>query len=407
MIGQVAKVPNMDFLSDKKMASEIILDNLCRQIQLDSHREEVMQTTYGAVTKIISEDDGFFGSLEPLIYPYGSKAIGTTIKPLKSDEFDLDFIVKVVYNWNKITQQEFIDKLYHLLNNHGRYKGKVEKFRFCVRINYKSQFHMDIMPGCEITYKPEKLKVPDTKKTMWANRNPKGFILWFKSKFIDNISNIYLNDYYKYLHSVEMKAEVEDLPDSQPYQVTQPLQRAVQLIKRRRDVYFKDNDEYATLSIILTTIAGMFYNQETSIFDTIDGIIGRVDRLVTSRGIHSPIEIVNPADFNENEADKEKFSDKWKEGERGEKLYSEFVKFIRNLREEWNILKESSGKPDKLIGQMFGESITEKAFENRVLLANNLRKSNSLNINKATGTLTMSKVNSVNVLTNTIHGIDS
>jgi len=141
MIGQaqVAKMPNMDFLSDKKMATEIILDNLCRQIQLDAHREEVMQTAYSAVTKIISEDDGFFGSLEPLIYPYGSKAIGTTIKPLKSDEFDLDFIVKVVYNWSKITQQEFIDKLYDLLNRHqaSRFRA-IHKYGCCCRRSVKS-----------------------------------------------------------------------------------------------------------------------------------------------------------------------------------------------------------------------------------------------------------------------------
>src|SRR5690606_32334136 len=108
--------------------------------------------------------------------------------------------------------------LYILLNDNGVYKGKVERKRFCVRINYKSEFHMDIMPCCEIPSKPEKLKAPDTKRSIWANRNPKGFIEWFEGKFIIEHSKIQLNEYYRYVHSIDFRGEVEEMPETQEYE---------------------------------------------------------------------------------------------------------------------------------------------------------------------------------------------
>lgn len=396
---------NFDFLSDKTLSMEILLDNICQQLQLDPTRAKVMDTAYKAVTQIIDKDEGFFGSLDPVIYAIGSVGIGTTTKPYKREEFDLDFVVTVDYNWSRMSQQEFLDKLFHLLNGNGTYKGKVERLRFCVRINYKSQFHMDIMPACKIAPENDKLKVPDTKRLIWANRNPKGFMAWFKNLFITDTKSIRLNEYYNYRHSLIEKAEIQDLPAAVPYEATQPLQRAIQLIKRRRDVYFENDSQLATSSIILTTIAGMFYQQETSIYDTIDGIITRVNELIKKRGIYAPIEIVNPADLNEDERLKEKFSDKWKEGEKGRKRYEAFVNFMNDFNNEWTSIKNTKGRPDAILKQLFGHNVTEKAFEHQVLLTNNMRSKGGLHINKSTGLLTLTETNNtVNIKKTTLDG---
>ncbi len=397
----------MDILKDDNLMREILLDNICQQLQLDSTRENVMRSAYKAITKIIEEDSDFFKPLEPCMYVYGSKAIGTTTKPYKQDEFDLDFVVKVKYDWNEITQSRFLDKLYTLLNNHGTYNGKVERKRFCVRIDYKSEFHMDIMPCCEITSKQEKLKAPDTKRKIWVNRNPKGFIEWFEEKFILEYSAIQLNEYYKYVYSFELRGEVENMPESQEYRVVQPLQRAVQLIKRRRDIYFENNPDIATSSIILTTIAGMFYNGESSIFDAIDGVITRVGQLIEERGINNPIEIINPADFYEKESDREKFSDKWLEGRKGHELYEAFVGFISDFKHKWNEFKNFPGKPVEIVSSLFGRNITEKSFEHQIKLVNTERENGNLKVDRTSGALTTSRLGALTIPKTTIHGAHS
>lgn len=128
-------ISNPDFLGDKTTMLEVLLDDICRQLQLNKSRREATESAYEAVTKIIEADAEFFGPLDPLIYAYGSMAIGTTVKPLAREEHDLDWTIMVKYDRNKIGPQEFLDKLYHLLNNHGTYKGKVKRLRFCIRIS--------------------------------------------------------------------------------------------------------------------------------------------------------------------------------------------------------------------------------------------------------------------------------
>lgn len=395
--------PNIDFLRDKDLSLEILLDNICQQLQLDPTREKLMKTAYETVSSIIDEDMSFFGKLDPTIYVYGSKAIGTTTKPYGKEEFDLDFVIKVSYNWEGISLNNFLDKLFNLLNSHGTYKDKVERLRFCVRINYKSDFHMDIMPGCEIPHKKEKLRVPDTKLKLWAIRNPKGYISWFESKYLLDSSLIRLNDYYKHLNEIQAKAEVEEMPSTLDYSAVQPLQRAVQLIKRYRDIYFENDKDHATSSVILTTIVGLFYQGEQSIVESIDGILKRIIDHIEKTGISNPIEIINPADFRENEKDKERFSDKWKEGEKGKRRYRAFVEFMKDFQTHWMKLRKTETKPHLLIGLMFGESVTEKSFENQAKVVGNWRKSDSL-FSGTTGILSMNSEGTKKIPKTTIHG---
>ena len=66
--------PNIDFLRDKDLSLEILLDNICQQLQLDPTREKLMKKAYETVSSIIDGDTSFFGKLDPSIYVYGSKA---------------------------------------------------------------------------------------------------------------------------------------------------------------------------------------------------------------------------------------------------------------------------------------------------------------------------------------------
>jgi sRNA-binding regulator protein Hfq len=369
-----------------------------------------MKKAYESVSSIIDKDDVFFGKLDPEIYVYGSAGIGTINKPYKREEYDLDFAVGVDYDYTNITRENFLEHLYKLLNT-GRYEGKVKKLRFCVRIEYANQFHMDIMPGCAVDVISDRLRVPDTKKLAWAMRNLKGYMEWFQGLFISESNQIYLSDYYEFRtrafldNGIETRAQVEEMPEFLPYDITQPLQRAVQLLKRRRDIYFEDNVELKTSSVILTTIAGMFYKGESSISETIDGIVLRIVAFVSRHGVNHPIEIINPADRNENEKLRERFSDKWKEGDKGRKRYDAFLSFILAFKEEWEELKSMTESPDELLQKMFGENVVREANEQNIFLTNALRvKDQRLRLNRTTGSLTTAVITSKSIPKTTMDG---
>ena len=116
--------------------------------------------------------------------------------------------------------------------------------------------------------------------------------------------------------------QVEDVPDQL---VRTPLQRSVQLMKRHRDVKFNNakNNDFAPISIIITTLAAQFYQNEPDTYSSLRNIITKLhscadlienDSMDRSEVFYSPIKrtpdgwyIGNPADPDEN------FADRWHE----------------------------------------------------------------------------------------------
>ena len=75
----------------KKQMVVGLLDQLCQQIEITETQYQTAKARYEAVGSWLS------GSSSPYldqahIYPQGSVALGTTIKPLASNEFDVDLV---------------------------------------------------------------------------------------------------------------------------------------------------------------------------------------------------------------------------------------------------------------------------------------------------------------------------
>ena len=81
----------------------------------------------------------------------------------------------------------FHEKNDHLSNDEN-FNGKLEPIRYGVRVVYANEFHVDIMLG--ILVDSERLQVSDWKDNIWVNRNPKGYIGWFESKYIADYTDI-------------------------------------------------------------------------------------------------------------------------------------------------------------------------------------------------------------------------
>ncbi len=187
----------------------------------------------------------------------------------------------------------------------------------------------------------------------------------------------------------------EKLP-ADNFENKKPLQRGVQLIKRYRDIYFQKDDSFKTSSIILTTIAGQFYNGEESIFDTVDGIINKIKNNISST--ESRIKVLNPVN------DQEDFTDKWDENP---EYYKAFVAFCNHLYNEWQELKKEHGviTESRILKGLFGEDVLMKAQKGQTEMLESYRKNNLLGISKQTGILSsIATVSTTAIKTNTFYG---
>ena len=168
-------------------------------------------------------------------------------------------------------------------------------------------------------------------------------------------------------------ASVDDVPDQL---VRTPLQRAIQLMKRHRDIRFSEELKFKPISIIITTLAAHLYHGERDVFTTLTNIVdllvqhaGLVEdrytelnekiaamRLIT-RNSDGEWCIPNPVNHEEN------FADKWHEENHARARA--FFKWVEWLREDITELSEAGTKDNliKNIESVFGESVATSIAE--------------------------------------------
>lgn len=370
---------------EKKTQIDDMLDRMAEKLQLGDARYDRMKQHYEAIKNWIENDEQFFKPFAYEVYPHGSVRILTTVKPIGKDEFDLDVALHIKTSHVSHTPQRIYHELKRRLEAHETYKQMLEPKKRCLRLNYAGDFHMDILPGIqEFDWDPDRLCVPDRELGFWVSSNPRGYAKWFTERA--NSVKVSL---------LEKAIRAENLP-ADNFRYKKPLQRAVQLIKRYRDIYFQHDDTYKTSSIILTTIAGIYYTGEESIFDTVEGIVNQIVTHVT--GVPDRLKIFNPVNAQED------FTDKW-DTEPG--YYDAFKAFAKNLHKEWQELKQENGiiTEGKIFKKLFGDDLFIGAQREQTALLESYRNIRNLAVERSTGTLvTATTIASTAVKKNTFFG---
>lgn len=374
----------MIFTTNKTAQLDDLLDKMAESLQLDDTRYDRMKSSYEALKNWIESDELFFKPYNYDLYPHGSVRILTTVKPYGKDEFDLDVALHLAHG-TPHTPERIYTELKRRLNEHERYKQQVELKNRCIRLNYAGDYHMDILPGIqEYNWDDNTLKIPDRDLGHWVSSNPRGYADWFKSKANLASSSI-----------LEKALRAENLPTDN-FKYKKPLQRAVQLIKRYRDIYFSENNDYKTSSIILTTIAGIYYNGEESIFETVENIVKAIELHTSS--LESRMKVVNPVN------NKEDFTDKW---ESEPEYYDAFKSFAKHLRDEWQKLKLDNGVlvEGSILTKLFGSEVFSAAQIRQGNQIENYRKSDKLSVGASLGTLSNKlSEHTTNIKPNTFFG---
>lgn len=361
-----------------------LLNAMAKEVQLDRTRYERMIVSYEAVKKCIESDEKFFKPYHYEVYPHGSVRIFTTVKPINKEEFDLDIVIHFKNAANRHSPSRIYLELERCLKESKVYKDMIEAKSRVIRLNYAGDFHMDIMPGVQVNaYYVDQINVPDKSLGRWVSSNPRGYAKWFIEK-----ANLAKTSLLERALSAE-KIQADNFNNKKP------LQRAVQLIKRYRDLFFEKDSKFKTQSIILTTISGQFYNGEESIFETIDNIITRIRN---DFSYPSRIKVLNPVNQDED------FTDKWDDEPR---YYQAFKQFVNHLYLEWQKLKADNGviTESRIFKGLFGESLVVRAQENESRDVDDLRSNDMLGISTVSGMLSTTTVaNSEKVQKNTFFG---
>lgn len=341
------------------------LERLVRELDVPVVRYEEARRRYDSVGRWLCRDESTLKDLSPDVYVQGSFRLGTPIRPVNDDEhYDIDLVCELSASKDDRTQQQLKQLLGHEMKLYAKAYGmqKASESRRCWTLDYAegAQFHLDALPAIPDGQQKRQLLVEaklndewaataiaitdiehhayQTISQRWPHSNPRGFTEWFRSRMVTNFRQI------REAMAIEAKASVEDVPS---YTVKTPLQQAVQLLKRHRDLMFADDPEHKPISVIITTLAGLAYLGERTVAEAIRAILERLEQPIT-RDAAGVVYIPNPTDPQEN------FADRWK-GAPEKRLA--FFKWQQKVREDFAFLATQTSQQQLVEGatRAFGQ----------------------------------------------------
>lgn len=312
-----------------------LLDSIGEQLELSEAQHEQARGRYDAVGDWLARQGGLLSGA--IISPQGSVALGTTTKPIHSNEFDVDLICFLPsMNLGHSAKQIKTAVQNGLLASQTYATMLIEKNR-CWRLDYANQFHLDITPAItNPNCAKGGLLVPDRDNNQFKTTNPKGYANQFNQHYAKLAPN-----FSTALSHKEFSAKDEALGYVEAYperQLSKPiLSRIVQLLKRHRDVFYAEKPEqylqFAPISIVITTLSAKSYewcvkNEVYSNgYDLIVAVIKNMKRFIKithdSNG--------NLVYFVENETTHgENFAERWNDEPRCASAFFEWHNFIVN-----------------------------------------------------------------------------
>lgn len=324
------------------------LQFVAAKLDLDETRYLNAKEKYDAIGDWLNADNSTLAKYSPQIYPQGSFLLGTVVKPLSGDEYDIDLVCQLS-NIARTTRSQIVKEIVgKRLKENERYSKMIEPMNRCWRLNYANEFHMDIIPAIldhEIV--EDAILVPDSDLADWTQSNPKGYAAWFKVKMQIQY------DLVRASLARKQKKEIEEIPE---HLVKTELQRAVQLMKRHRDMAFQgDKDKDKPISIIITTLAGLVYEARGYQEDLFQAL-RLMAEYMPQRVNPSIPRIPNPTNHEED------FADKWIDQPKREKA---FFDWVAQLQDDLDELEECSSLKscEENLKQMFGESVVTESIK--------------------------------------------
>jgi hypothetical protein len=316
---------------------ESLLRQIAAELSLPKTKHQQAEARYRTITELLAESD--LAVYAPEIYPQGSMRLGTTVKPLAKNTFDLDSVMLLPRLPAWVTPASALDMVAKFFEGHGTYAGMVERRPRCVRISYADLFDLDIVPARPHTQRfPTFIEIPDRKLATWVSSNPKLYAAQFDALKTAG-------------GTVAFRASVEPVPDQTPPGLQPPVVVCVQLVKRARDIDYQQDCDLQPASILLTTIVARVFAESNTV---IDGLSRAIAYMGLMAAMEVPPTVENPSNPGEN------LARQWREQPA---TFPRFKRFANRLAQALADWQRATGLPQiaSALGPVFGEPVTTSA----------------------------------------------
>ncbi|KPZ03421.1 hypothetical protein ALO43_200607 [Pseudomonas tremae] len=293
---------------------------LASTLEIPGERYEAADRSYRSICRWLERPDSRFSRTNINAYIQGSFRLGTVIRPLNGEEhYDLDVVCEFGLDKGEHTQKQLFDDLGHELRLYAARHLMEEPSGWdrCWTLNYadSAQFHMDVLPSVPdgqrqrrlreasrlaLAFVDKSISITDCNHPYyrhytddWPSSNPHGYADWFMSRM-----EVAFKERRQAMALNEAKADVADIP---AFRVKTPLQSAIQILKRHRDLRFSEEPEGRPSSIIISTLAAHAYRQEATVTGALFSILSSMHQFIEMRG--EVYWIANPSNPKENFAD--------------------------------------------------------------------------------------------------------
>ena len=376
---------------ESKQNIDKMLRKIAKEIEISKTEYEKAVKSYNAVGTFI---DNNIPQYDIKVVPQGSFRLGTVIKPITDkDEYDIDLVAIIDHKF--LNAKELKNIVGHALKTSDRYSEKLVEGKRCWTIEYSesSKYHMDILPTMmSDTYSTNKeltMTHKEDEKSDYEFRqtNPEAYYDWFVERMEEERKRL------KEEYAIRNKLEIVDVPE---YEIKTTLQVAIQILKRYRDIKFKETPDIKPISIILTTLMAKVYTGKENVYELIEKF-SKEYMMHIEKDKNGNIIIKNPVNENEN------FADKWpKYPERREAFFKFMTELEQDLVTNKILLEGNIREQADFYKKLFGENMVNRAYENIANETRSEREKANIYL-KENGNITSQKTN-INVRNHNFYG---
>ena len=217
------------------------------------------------------------------IYPQGSILLGTTVRPERRDEYDVDLVCLRDLERHEISQHELKDQVGEALRRYLAARGGdgdgpdgIEPRKRCWTLTYERAFHLDVLPAIPSEDGSDTgILLTDRDLRHWQYSDPKGYAEWFRAQMARELEA---------KRATIAKAERVDPEEIPEFEVRTTLQRAVQILKRHRNVFFAEALDLRPASILVTTLAARAYDDQDDLLAALAEMADLMPRVIERSG---------------------------------------------------------------------------------------------------------------------------
>lgn len=415
-------------IQEQQLQLNDVLSQVAIELDIPPHKYAEAMNRFEAIKRHLEAGDYRDATPPPAVYLQGSICLGTVIRPIEGGNdcgYDVDIVCEVDREKDGDDPKDLKNEVgaevkgYANENNmEGPHNGKR-----CWALTYAPDsegigFHIDILPclpdpdaGGHISHVNLSQGAADwqyTRTTIaitnrnddvsppehdWRSSNPVGFARWFKNicdpgyAHVDNLRQKRLL-FETYSERPNFPYNwAQDIPDAL---VRTPLQRAIQIMKRHRDIRFnqisEDKQNHKPISMIITTLAARLYEGKASQYQTTRSVlrfivetlaqhaalienrvlledVGRmqlIQRVGDKWYIPNPVNPHYPGDPDDKG---ENFADRWHEDNHAKA--KAFFRWVEWLRADLDSLL-NSGKDvtvvERTLANAFGDDLATRAL---------------------------------------------